>query len=337
MKYSVVLSISLLVGIAGRAQTSDMLAIAPDARAAALGYAGIATSPDAAAQHWNVAKYAFAENSGGVQFSYTPWMKNIVDGIQLLYASGYKTFGAQAVSASLHYFSAGEIESNNTWTDYTASPASRAVDLGYARRFGERFSLGVAFRYIAVDYMERDHAFALAAAHTIAADVGACYRLPIAAGEWTFGMALTNVGGSLDMGGSRVSLPANIGAGSQFAWRIADLHRLNLAADVNKPLSGGTGAAGNRFDLRMGGGAEYSYAQKIALRAGYYYDDAFGNNRSCLAFGAGLHFYSVCFDIAYWVTTGQQSVALNNTLHVTLGYTFPYKSARTDTAPSSVL
>ena len=337
MKYAVVLTIGLLAGIAVRAQTAEMLAIAPDARAAALGNAGIATAPDAAAQRWNVAKYAFAENSGGVQFSYTPWMKNIVDGIQLLYASGYKTFGAHAVSASLHYFSAGEIKTNNTWTDYTASPASRAVDIGYAKRFGERFSLGVAFRYIAVDYMERDRAFAIAAAHTIAADLGACYRWPVAAGEWTFGMALTNAGGSLDMGGSRVSLPANIGAGSQFAWRLSDLHRLNLAADLNKPLSGNAAAGADRFDLRVGGGAEYSYAQKVALRAGYYYADAFGNDRSCLAFGAGVHFYSVCFDIAYWVTTGQQSAALNNTLHFTLGYTFPHKPARTDAAPSPVL
>ena len=42
------------------------LTIAPDSRAGGMGDIGVATSPDISSQHWNPAKYAFIEGSGGV-------------------------------------------------------------------------------------------------------------------------------------------------------------------------------------------------------------------------------------------------------------------------------
>ncbi|MDR2361278.1 MAG: PorV/PorQ family protein [Prevotellaceae bacterium] len=339
MRYLTFLLYSLLFIPPGKAQAPVALSIAPDARAAGMGNTGLATSPDVAAQYWNVAKYAFAEDNGGVQLSYIPWMSNLVGGMNIAYLSGYKTFGTQAVSASLHYFSAGEIVSDNEWTDYTTTPVDWAVDVGYAKHFGQWFSMGLAFRYIAVNYMERDRAFSLSATYTMAADIGLYCRLPVGGNEWTFGAALTNIGGKLEMGeGHDVSLPANIGAGSQFSWRLSDAHRLNVAADVNKPLVRKNKTAGSAFDaLYFGGGAEYSYAQKVALRAGYQYTGSFNNNRTYLTVGAGLHFYNIRFDIAYWATTGKQSIALHNTLHFTIGYTFSFKTPQPDTAQPSVL
>ena len=41
------------------------LLIATDARAGAMGDAGVATSPDANSTHWNIAKLAFIENDMG--------------------------------------------------------------------------------------------------------------------------------------------------------------------------------------------------------------------------------------------------------------------------------
>ncbi|MDR1680790.1 MAG: PorV/PorQ family protein [Prevotellaceae bacterium] len=323
---------SLLVIAAGevKAQAPMSLSIAPDARAAGIGNAGLATTPDAAAQHWNVAKYAFADDPAGLQLSYIPWMPNLAGGMNILYLSGYKIFGTQAVSASLHYFSAGEIVSDNEWTDYTASPVDWAVDVGYSKHFGRWFSLGVAFRYVMVDYMKRDRAFSLPTARTLAADIGACFRLPVAFGEWTFGAALTNAGGKLEMGeGHHLALPANAGAGMQVAWSLKDPHRVLVAIDVNKPLTGKNNTSGHAFDTpHAGGGVEYSYAQQIALRAGYHYTGSGGNNRSYLTVGAGVYFRNIRFDIAYWATTGRRSVALHNTLHFSLGYTFASRATR---------
>ena len=86
------------------------LTIAPDSRAAAMGDAGAASTPDINSQHWNPAKFAFIENKWGVSFSYTPWLRNLVNDINLTYLSGfYRLDKEQVVSSSLLYFSMGEI------------------------------------------------------------------------------------------------------------------------------------------------------------------------------------------------------------------------------------
>ena len=50
------------------------LLIASDARAAALGDMGVATSVDAYSQQWNPSKYAFSEAKSGIAVSYTPYL-----------------------------------------------------------------------------------------------------------------------------------------------------------------------------------------------------------------------------------------------------------------------
>ena len=88
------------------------LSIAPDARGASMGDIGAATDPDANSQFWNPSKYAFAYSSAGIAISYTPWLRKLVNDIYLANLSGYWKIGSgdnQAISASLRYFSLGEI------------------------------------------------------------------------------------------------------------------------------------------------------------------------------------------------------------------------------------
>ena len=66
-----------------------ILSIAPDSRSGAMGDVGAATTPDGASIHWNAAKLAFMEKDAGVSFTYTPWLREIVSDISLLYLSGY--------------------------------------------------------------------------------------------------------------------------------------------------------------------------------------------------------------------------------------------------------
>ena len=61
------------------------LLIAPDARAGAMGDAGVATTPDANSMHWNPAKYAFIESKTGFSAAYSPWLRAIVSDINLAY------------------------------------------------------------------------------------------------------------------------------------------------------------------------------------------------------------------------------------------------------------
>ncbi|HRX11660.1 MAG TPA: PorV/PorQ family protein, partial [Draconibacterium sp.] len=110
------------------------LSITPDSRAGGMGDAGVGLTPDVSSQHWNPAKYVFMESDMGIGLSYSPWLRNLVDDINLAYLSGYKKLDdVQSVSASLRYFSLGEI----FFTDINGSdmgmqkPNEFAVDLGY--------------------------------------------------------------------------------------------------------------------------------------------------------------------------------------------------------------
>ncbi|MDE7093032.1 MAG: PorV/PorQ family protein, partial [Muribaculaceae bacterium] len=94
----------------------NSLLIATDARGAAMGDIGSATDPDANAQFWNPAKYAFAFNRGEVSLSYTPWMRSLINDIFLTNLTGYYKPGQydnQSVSLSLRYFSLGNLTLNS--------------------------------------------------------------------------------------------------------------------------------------------------------------------------------------------------------------------------------
>ena len=85
--------------------------IAPDARAAGMGDVGVATDPDVVSQYWNPAKYPFTISRAGVALNYTPWLRSLVNDIDLAYLVGYYRIGDySAVSGSLRYFSLGERE-----------------------------------------------------------------------------------------------------------------------------------------------------------------------------------------------------------------------------------
>jgi hypothetical protein len=127
------------------------LMVTPDSRAGGMGDMGVATSPDANSQHWNPAKYSFIDQDFGVSISYTPWLRALVDDIELLYLSGYRKFrGGNAIAASLRYFSLGNI----TFTDNVGStlrdfkPNEFAFDVSYSLLFTDDFSGAVALRYI---------------------------------------------------------------------------------------------------------------------------------------------------------------------------------------------
>ena len=86
------------------------LSIAPDARAGAMGDVGGATEADVNSQYWNPAKYPFNIARAGVGISYTPWLRKLVNDINLANEAGFYRIGDySAVSASLRFFSLGEV------------------------------------------------------------------------------------------------------------------------------------------------------------------------------------------------------------------------------------
>jgi hypothetical protein len=129
------------------------LMISPDSRQGAMGDAGVATDPDANSTHWNQSKLAFADKKFGVALTATPWLRNLVPDIYLYYLTGYSKIGKgdkQAVSASLRYFTLGNIQLTDAQGNSTGDfkPNEFAIDLGFAQKLAKNFSTGVAFRFV---------------------------------------------------------------------------------------------------------------------------------------------------------------------------------------------
>lgn len=225
------------------------LSITPDARGASMGDLGAATDPDVNSQFWNPSKYAFAYSKAGASLSYTPWLRKIVNDIFLANLTGYYKIGNsdnQSVSASLRYFSLGEINTNDDSGAALSSinPFEMAVDVGYARKLSEKFSMGVALRYIYSDlgYSEYASTERTKGASAFAADLSAYYTTYPVIGrnecQWSVGANISNIGSkvSYDGGDNPAFLPTNLKIGTAFTFPIADYHNLTLAFDANKLL-----------------------------------------------------------------------------------------------------
>ncbi len=127
------------------------LAIAPDARSAAMGDVGAALSPDANSIYWNAAKIPFSEKDYGFSFSYTPWLRNLVDDMFIAFLSGYyKIDEQQSFAGSLRYFNLGSIEfttqTGATIANFT--PQEFAFTANYSRKLSDKMGVGVAGRFI---------------------------------------------------------------------------------------------------------------------------------------------------------------------------------------------
>ncbi len=225
------------------------LGIAPDARGAAMGDLGVATEPDAYSQYWNPSKYAFAYSTAAISLSYTPWLRKLVNDIYLANLSGYWKIGGgdnQAISASLRYFSLGEVKLTDDSGAETNSvnPYEMAFDLGYSRKLSESFSMGVALRYIYSDLAFSDaySAEQQTGASAFAADIsGFLTTYPIIGQnecQWSWGFNLSNIGSkvSYNDGNDPAFLPTNLRLGTTFTFPLAQYNNLSLSLDLNKLL-----------------------------------------------------------------------------------------------------
>ena len=97
------------------------LRISPDARSGGMGDVGIATIPDANSIFWNLSKIPFAKNKSAIALTYTPWLKGLdLNDVYLVSAAGYHQLDdVQAISASVRYFSLGNIQfTDNLGNDF---------------------------------------------------------------------------------------------------------------------------------------------------------------------------------------------------------------------------
>lgn len=215
------------------------LSIAPDARAGALGDVGVATEPDVNSQYWNPAKYPFNIARAGVSMSYTPWLRQLVSDIDLINLAGFYRIGDySAVSASLTYFSLGEVFVEN---EMTIKPYEMALDVAYSRMLSETFSAAVALRYIHSD-LQYNYAEDMSSGSAFAADIAMYYNNYVILGnrECMLGLGLnvSNIGTkiSYDDGATNEFIPTNLRLGASLLIPIDEYNTISFSADLNKLL-----------------------------------------------------------------------------------------------------
>lgn len=253
----------------------NSLDITPDARGASMGDLGVASDPDANSQFWNPSKYAFAYSSAGVSLSYTPWLRKLVNDIFLANVAGYWKVGSsdnQAISASLRYFSLGEVTSGGDeygGSVMTLNPYELAFDIGYSRKLSEKFSMGVAFRYIYSDlgFTESEaNGGQTVGASAFAADIAGYYTTYPMIGrtecQWSWGFNISNIGSKVnyDHGANPAFLPAQLRIGTSFMFPLADYHLLAFNVDLSKIMVP-TMPRENDFDMTTEEG-QYAYYEE---------------------------------------------------------------------------
>ena len=336
------------------------LTIATDSRAGAMGDVGVATSPDYNSMHWNPSKYAFIESDMGVAVSYTPWLRKLVNDLNLYNLSLYKRIDKkQAIAASMLYFDLGNIQ----FTDFGGAPIGQhnpyelSLDVAYSRLFSERFSGGVAFRYIRSDITGgvSISESKTKAANSVAADVSFYYvndDIEVSRRKHTLsvGMNISNIGTKVSYTEiKKTFLPTNLKLGAAFKYNIDSYNSITLALDLNKflvptpPVSRNDtiffgkdddvavmqgiiqsfydapdGFSEELHEIKYSVGAEYWYANQFAVRAGYFHENKNKGNRRYFTTGAGVKFNVFTIDFSYLFSVKQNN-PLEGTVRFTLG------------------
>lgn len=228
-----------------------MLAIAPDARGGGMGDVGVATEADVNSQYWNPAKYPFCVARAGVGLSYTPWLRKIVSDINLANVSGFYRIGDySAISGSLRYFSLGDVElwdnfseslSSGATANMTIKPYELAFDAAYSRMLSDYFSMAVGLRFIFSD-ITFDYTEESSPGKAFAADIAMYYNNYINIGRRECGLAvglnISNIGSKINYGGTENPefIPTNLRLGLNLTIPFDEYNRFSIAAEANKLL-----------------------------------------------------------------------------------------------------
>jgi len=322
------------------------LRISPDARAGGMGDVGVATLPDANSSFWNQAKYPFAVSKSAIAVTYTPWLKGLdLNDVYLASLAGYyKLDDRQAISASLRYFSLGNIQFTDNLGNnlQTYRPREFAFDVGYSLKLADNLGLGIALRYINSNLASGQSASGSTykTGSAVAGDISLFHDGTVNSSDGSglnWGLALSNLGSKISYtndASEKDFIPANMGLGIAYVKAFDESNKVTFGLDVNKllvptpPLIGdsaglvayhskgvvsswfssfGDAPGGFKEELKefqISVGAEYSYNSQFAFRAGYFYENPTKGDRQYFTLGAGLNYNMFGLNFSYLVPSG---------------------------------
>ena len=322
------------------------LRISPDARSGGMGDIGVATIPDANSSFWNQAKYPFAVSKSAIAVTYTPWLKGLgLNDVYLASMAGYyKLDDNQAISASLRYFSLGNIQFTDNLGNnlQTYRPREFAFDAGYSRKLSDNLGIGIALRYINSNLAsgQSSSGSTYKTGSSVAGDISLFHDGTTRSSDGSglnWGIALSNLGSKISYtndASERDFIPANLGLGVAYVKAFDESNKVTFGLDINKLLVPTPPAVGDSAGLvnyhskgvvsswfssftdapggfkeelrefQISVGAEYMYNDQFAFRAGYFYEDATKGNRKYFTVGAGLNYNMVGLNFSYLVPSG---------------------------------
>ncbi|OAV44357.1 type IX secretion system outer membrane channel protein PorV [Lewinella sp. 4G2] len=345
------------------------LRINPDARGGAMGDAGLALSADANSLHYNASRLAFAKEDAALGATYTPWLQALgLNDVYLAYVGGYKKLDEfQAIGGSLRYFSLGDIQFTdvNGTPTMTGRPNEFEVALAYTRKLSDRFSASLTGKYINSNLAagQEVDGVVLEAGQAFAADLGFTYRNEDTnkGDAFAVGAAISNIGNKISYSNDTIRdfLPANLGIGAAYTFRLDEYNEITVTAETNKLLvptpcsvagadceqenerlndqspvssifsSFSDAPEGFSEELReftFSAGAEYWYDQQFAVRAGYFHEHSTKGGRKYITAGLGLKYNIFGLNFSYLVPTSNQRNPLDNTLRFSLLFDFGAQS-----------
>ena len=357
MKLTKKLFLGLSIGIGSLAMAQNtypvltgapFLRISPDARAGGLGDQGVATSADAFSQFWNASKFPFSRNTSSAAVSYTPWMGKLTNDVFLMYLGFNTMLGEEdrsSLSASIYYFNMGSVDltrlvGTEVVNEGTAKPNEFAIDVAYALKLSDTYSMAVTGRFIRSDFGSFNSDSNFKAANTFAVDVSGYFMSPkhesISGyeGRVKAGWAVQNIGPKLDYTGdenSRSYLPTMARLGIGYDLLIDDMNRFSLSGEASKilvpapdsetqlipnvgPIEGIGKSFSNKKSIMFSGAAEYSYDDTFAIRTGYFAESPEQGARQYATVGVGFKYASFGLDLSYLINTSKINTALDNTL-----------------------
>ncbi|MGH2563241.1 MAG: type IX secretion system outer membrane channel protein PorV [Ginsengibacter sp.] len=349
------------------------LRISPDARSGGMGDVGVATIPDANSAFWNQAKYPFAVSKSAIALTYTPWLKGLdLNDVYLASLAGYYKLddeGTQAVSASLRYFSLGNIQFTDNLGNnlQTYRPREFAFDAGYSQKLSDNLGIGIALRYINSNLASGQSAggSTYKTGSAIAGDLSVFHDGTVNSKDGSglnWGVTLSNLGSKISYtndASEKDFIPANLGLGIAYVNVFDESNKVTFGLDVNKllvptpPLVGDSaglaayhskgvvaswfssfGDAPGGFseelkEFQISVGAEYSYNDQFAFRAGYFYENPTKGDRQYFTLGAGLNYNMFGLNFSYLVPSGSgiNRNPLSNTLRFSIIFNLDKETA----------
>lgn len=193
------------------------------------------------------------------------------------------------------------------WRQYLREKGNndKALDLGYSRRIGTEWGIGIVARYTHLKRLD-------AQADALAFDLSAAWSHPL---ENVGSHSTLRVGAKIaDIGGyfnSDYKLPLNCTAGVALDTFLSDAHEITVGTDLGYYF---TPSVIRGFQWSIG--AEYNLMQFLQLRAGYHYGEQSEYYPKYASVGAGIRFMHLRLDFAYLFA------AKENPFHNT--YTFSF-------------